>query len=751
MPAPTVHSRHFLLSSPANVTRWAPVAGGKWSRGGPNVAKVPIWQFGSRPPFDSFTHEAPACAGPVKAPQGEPGQEVVDLSAIPTERIRNVAVVGQTGSGKTSLVEAIHHYVNKTARMGRIEDGNTVSDFEPEEVKHRHSISLSMVSLEHRGHKINLLDTPGVLDFAGEVHAALHACDLALFVVPASEPINHDTLRIWQLASKLGKPRMCFINKLDKERADFDATIERLAELFGQGLAPVEMPLGQAEALRGVIDLFSETATIYSGGAASEEDLPDDVAVGEHRAHDLLIEGIVVADEDLMAAYLDGEVPEKASLEAIMAQGVHDSVVYPVVVGSAVREVGIDRLLDFICEIAPPPEGEPESAVVRTLTFKTIADPFLGRVNLMKVLSGKLTTDAELTNARTKTGERLHSLFSLSGKEHNAQSEVSCGDLIAVAKLASVRTGDVLSSNKAEPEPDGLGFEVPMLRVQVIPAAKGQEEKLALALSKLNEEEPTLRVGRDNRSHNLILAGLGELQITTALEKVERRYQLSATLAPCEVEYLETLAGASQVEGKYKKQTGGHGQFGVARVRFAPLARGSGVQFLDEIVGGAIPRQFIPAVEKGLFEAAEHGGMHGYPVVDFEAHLYDGAFHSVDSSEMSFKMAGSLALREAIAKTSTVVLEPVMEVAVTVPTRLQGDVLGDLSSRRAKVTGTEIDDKAGTVTVVALVPANEIASYASELRSITAGQGSYEATYDHHEPLPKALYNRLAQVEEKEK
>ena len=684
-------------------------------------------------------------------PCGVPGQEVVDLSAIPTERIRNVAVVGQTGSGKTSLVEAIHHYANKTARMGRIEDGNTVSDFEPEEIKHRHSISLSMVSVEYRGHKINLLDTPGVLDFAGEVHAALHACDIALFVVPASDLISHDTVRVWQLAAKMGKPRMCFVNKLDKERADFEATIDRLAELFGQGLAPIEMPLGQAETLRGVIDLFSETATTYSNGSSSEAPLPDDVAVGEHKAHDMLLEGIVVADEDMMAAYLEGEIPDKSALEAIMAQAVHDSVVYPVVVGSAVREIGVDRLLDFLCEIAPPPGGDADSPVVRTLTFKTIADPFLGRVNLMKVLSGKLVADAELTNARTKTGERLHSLFSLSGKEHNTQAEAACGDIIAVAKLASVRTGDVLSSDKTEPEPEELGFEVPMLRVQVIPAAKGQEEKLALALSKLNEEEPTLRIGRDSRTHNLILSGLGELQITTALEKLERRYQLNATLAPCEVEYLETLAGPSQVEGKYKKQTGGHGQFGVARIRFAPLPRGSGIEFHDEIVGGAIPRQFIPAVEKGLMEAAEHGGMHGYPVVDFEAHLYDGAYHSVDSSEMSFKMAGSLALREALTKTSTVVLEPVMELAVTVPAHLQGDVLGDLSSRRAKVTGTELDEKAGSVTIVAMVPANEVASYASELRSITAGQGSYQATYDHHEPLPKALYNRLAPLADKEK
>ena len=687
---------------------------------------------------------APGASGLEKDPPSWTLEEVVELSPIPSDKIRNVAVVGQTGSGKTSLVEAIHHYVSKTSRMGRVEDGNTVSDFEPEEIKHRHSISLSVVSLEHQGYKLNLLDTPGVLDFAGEVQAALYACDLALFVVSASEPLSHDTVRIWQSAAAMNKPRMCFVNKIDKERANFSATVEHLREAFGEGVAPIEMPLGEAESLQGVIDLFSETAVVYTGNSAQTTAIPDEIAVGEHRAHELLIEGIVVADEDLMAAYLDGAAPDKAALEGIMAQEVRESTVFPVVAGSALKEVGIDRLVDFLIEIAPAPESN-SSGVIKTRTYKTYSDPFLGRLSLMKVISGSIATDTDLINARTQSTERLHSIMTLSGKEHANQTAASCGDIIAVAKLSSVRTGDVLSSSKLlDQEFEELLFEVPMLRYQIVPNAKADEEKLSSALAKLHEEEPTLTITRDSRTHNLILSGLGELQLSTVLEKLQRRYQLKASLIACEVEYLETISKPVQVEGKYKKQSGGHGQFGVARVRFVPLERGAGVKFIDEIVGGAIPRQFIPAVEKGILESCEHGGIHGYPVVDIEAHLYDGAFHSVDSSEMSFKMAGSLALREAINQASTTVLEPIMQLSVTVPMRQQGDVLGDLSSRRAKVTRTELDDHNGTVTIVAVVPGNEIQSYASELRSITAGQGRFSASYDHHDPLPKALYPRLA-------
>ena len=675
----------------------------------------------------------------------DPG-EVMELSPIPSDKIRNIAIVGQTGSGKTSLVEAMNHFVNKTSRMGRIEDGNTVSDFEPEEIKHRHSISLSVISLEYQGFKINLLDTPGVVDFAGEVQAALYACDLALFVVSATEALSHDTVRIWQSAQALNKPRMCFINKVDKERADFSSTVERLSQTFGEGIAPIEIPLGEAEKLSGVIDLFSETVASYVRNSASTIEIPPEIAISEHRAHELLIEGIVVADEEMTAAYLDGVVPDKAALEAVMASGIRDSTVFPVVVGSALKGIGIDRLVDFLIEIAPAPESS-SSSTIRARIYKTYSDPFLGRLSLMKVLSGTISVDTDLLNTRTGTSERLHSIFMLSGKEHLNQASATCGDIIAVAKLNSVRTGDVLSSSKTPAQGEAeLSFEVPMLRYQIVPDSKADEEKLSNALAKLNEEEPTISIARDPRTHNLILSGLGELQLSTVLEKLTRRYQLKASLRPCEVEYLETIAKPVQVEGKYKKQSGGHGQFGVARLRFAPLERGSGVKFVDQIVGGAIPRQFIPAVEKGVIEACDHGGLHGYPVVDIEAHLYDGSFHSVDSSEMSFKMAGILALREAITQASTTVLEPIMHLAVTVPTRQQGDVLGDLSSRRAKVTRTELDDQNGAVTIMAVVPANEIQSYASELRSLTAGQGKFSAVYNHHDPLPKALYSRLAKA-----
>ena len=664
------------------------------------------------------------------------------MNSIPSDKIRNIAIVGQTGSGKSSVVEAIHHCIQKTGRMGRIEDGNTVSDFEPEEIKHRHSASLSVVSLEHRGYKLNLLDTPGSLDFAGEVQAGLYACDLALFVISANEPLNHDSLRIWQAIKRFKKPSMFFINKLDKEHSDFSATLDHLRELFGPGISPIEMPLGQADSFKGLIDLFDETAYIYRDEAPIPTKIPPEVADAEHRAHDVLVEEIVIADEDLTLDYLGGKIPDKSTLETLMGAGVRDLVVSPVLAGSAINSIGIDHLIRFLLEIAPPPAST-KGQVVRARTYKTYSDPFLGRVSLMKVLSGTLNGDIEMYNTRTHATERLHSIFSLKGKDHSNQSWANCGDIIGVAKLNSVRTGDVLSSNKGDLGEEDLIFPPPMLTYQAIPVSKIEEEKLSVALSKLGDEEPTLHISRDGRTHNLLLGGLGELQLATALEKLARRYQVRATLAECEVEYLETFANPISVEGKYKKQSGGHGQFGAARIRFVPAQLGSGFSFFDEIVGGAIPRQFIGAVEKGVIEASEHGGTQGYPIVDFEAHLYDGAFHSVDSSEMSFKLAGGVALREAVATAQTIVLEPIMELAVTVASHQQGDVLGDLSSRRAKVTKTEFDASSDTVTITAIVPGNETQAYANQLRSLTAGQGTFKTTFHHYDWLPKTLYNRL--------
>ena len=664
------------------------------------------------------------------------------MDSIASDKIRNIAIVGQTGSGKSSVVEAIHHCIQKTGRIGRIEDGNTISDFEPEEIKHRHSVSLSVVSLEHRGYKINLLDTPGSLDFAAEVQAGLYACDLALFVISANEPLNPDSVRIWRSVKQLKRPTMFFINKLDKENSDFSATLDQLRELFGPGISPIELPLGQADSFKGLIDLFDETAFIYRDEAPIPAKIPPEITDAEHRAHEVLVEEIVIADEDLTLDYLGGKIPDKSTLETLMGASVRDLGLYPVLAGSAINSIGIDHLIRFLLEIAPPPAFV-QDQVVRTRTYKTYSDPFLGRVSLMKVLSGTLNGDIEMYNTRTHATERLHSIFSLKGKDHSNQSGANCGDIVGVAKLNCVRTGDVLSSNKSDLGEQDLIFPSPMLTYQAIPVSKLEEEKLSVALSKLGEEEPTLQISRDSRTHNILLAGLGELQLATALEKLERRYQVRATLSECEVEYLETFPKPTTVEGKYKKQSGGHGQFALTRIHFVPAQLGAGFSFFDEIVGGAIPRQFIGAVEKGVLEASEHGGTHGYPIVDFEAHLYDGAFHSVDSSEMSFKLAGGLALREAIATNPTVVLEPILELAVTVASHQQGDVLGDLNSRRAKVTRTEFDASLDTVTITASVPGNETQAYANQLRSLTAGQGTFKTTFHHYDWLPRALYKRL--------
>lgn len=658
-----------------------------------------------------------------------------------SEKIRNVAVVGQTGSGKTSLVEAIYHHIEKTSRKGRIEDGNTVSDFEAEEIKHKHSISLSLIALDCGGYKINLLDTPGVVDFIGEVHSGLGGCDMALFVVSASEEITYDTRRIWNIASANSIPRMIFINKMDKDRANFEDTIDTLSLAFGAGIAPIELPIGNGPNFAGIIDLFDETSTSYSSGLPTISEIPADIAITEHRAHDLLVEGIVIADDSAMAAYLEGEVPPKAELEELMAQGVAKAQVFPVVVGSATSQIGIDRLVTFLCEIAPPPNSNTNDAL-GLQTFKTYSDPFLGHLSLTKIISGTLKVDSECFNHRSNATEKIHSFFSLVGKEHLNLATASSGDIVAIAKLGSLRTGDFLGTPNSSAPRQLLEFPKPTLSYKVTPAAKADEEKLSLALSKIIEEDSTLDIHRDTRSHALILSGIGELQLTTALEKAQRRYGVKATLSPCDVAYLESLAGTCEVEGKYKKQSGGHGQFGVARLRFGTKEIGGGFSFHDEIVGGSIPRQFIPAVEKGIVDGANTGGKYGFPVVDFEAHLYDGAYHSVDSSEMAFKMAGSIALREAIDRLGTVVLEPISQIKVSIPPQLQGEVLGNLNSHRAKVLGSDHDQATGRFIISAVVPTNELMTYSNELRSITAGQGEFDATFDHYEPLPKALYGK---------
>jgi elongation factor G len=681
------------------------------------------------------------------------------MDSYPTQKVRNVALVGHGGAGKTTLVEALLMCSGALSRIGRVEDGSTTTDFDPEEVKRGISVSLSMAPVEWKGHKINLLDCPGYADFLGETDAALSVADLAVFVVSAVEGVEVQTEVVWRRAADLGIPRMFFISKLDRERADFQRTLDQLRDLFGAGIAPLELPIGHEAHFHGVADLLTDTAITYEAGKATTGEIPADMEELEHRVHDNLVEGIVVADDDLTARYLDGDVPNPKELEDTLARGVAAASVFPVVCGSATKAVAIDRLADFICEIGPSPLDRPPVLVEAGGTsqevvpdpthnplayvFKTVADPYVGKLTLFKVLTGTLRADAVLTNTRAHTDERLHGLFTLKGKEHIPVKEIPAGDIGAVSKLTHTITGDTLAPKNTPVSVPRPAPAEPALSIAIVPHSKGDEDKLMTALHKLCDEDPALSVRRDDETHQTLLSGSGETHLAIVAERLTRKFGVAVDTEEVRVPYRETISGPAEAEGKYKKQTGGHGQFGVADIRIEPLERGAGFQFHDAIVGGAIPRQFIPAVEKGILETMQTGGHWGFPVVDVKVTLHDGKFHPVDSSEMSFKMAGSLAFREAMAKAGPVLLEPISILQVTVPTSQQGDVMGDLNSRRGRVQGTDSSGD-GEQTITALVPTAELLRYAVDLRSLTGGRGRFTIRHDHYDLLPSHLADKVA-------
>jgi elongation factor G len=675
-----------------------------------------------------------------------------------TGQIRNVALVGHGGAGKTSLAEALLHRAGAISRMGRVEDGTTVCDFDPEEHKRGISLSLSVAPFEWRDHKINLIDAPGYADFMGDVSAALRIADLAVFVVSAVDGVEVQTEEAWELAKRLRVPRMVFVNKLDRERASFDATLAQLRDRLGAGIAPLELPIGAEAAFRGIADLLTDTAHIYEGGVPHTEEIPDDMEALEHEVHDNLVEGIVVADDDMLERYLDGDVPSLAELERTLHDGIAAATVFPVVVGSATREIGIDRLADFLVEIGPSPLDRPVSITAGNgqvpeeievpaeaaadplaFVFKTIADPYVGQVSLFRVVSGTLRPDDHLVNSRSGGDERLHGLLTVRGKEQEPASELVAGDIGAVAKLAGTVTGDTLAPRGKPVVVPPIDQPEPTLAVAVVPRTQADEDKLAPALHRLVDEDPALRVERIDETHQTLLHGTGETHLQITLEKLTRKFGANVDTEPVRVPYRETVTGAvTGVEGRHKKQTGGHGQFGVCVIDLEPLPRGGGFEFANRVVGGAISRGYIPAVQKGVEETMGAGGVFGYPVVDIRVTLTDGKEHSVDSSEMAFKVAGRLAFRAAMAKANPVILEPVSRVDVSVPLELQGDVMGDLNARRGRVQGTDTTGD-GRQTIRALVPTSEIQRYAIELRSLTGGRGRFHAEHDHYEVLPTHL------------
>ncbi|HSJ82806.1 MAG TPA: elongation factor G [Acidimicrobiia bacterium] len=671
------------------------------------------------------------------------------------EKVRNVALVGHGGSGKTTLAEALLFVGGATTRRGSVEQGTTVLDYEPEEIDRAISLSLAVATFNWNDHRINLIDTPGSSDFSGDARAALRAADLALFVVSGVDGVEVQTEQLWNVAGEEGIPRAVVVTKLDRDRSSFERTLDQLRESFGKAIAPIQVPIGSEEGLSGLVRVASERAYEYAGGdkTGKEVDLPAEVESLVHSAHIALVETVVETDDEMMEAYFEGTEPSREQIVSTIHSGILTGDIQPVLVTSAEKMIGIDLLAEFIVDYGPNPmerrlpplsSGEPISPATDgpaiAFVFKSVSDPFVGRISLFRIFSGAVKADQELEVAGGGR-VRLHNLFKLQGKEHQDVPDLPTGGIGAVAKVENVRVGDTLRSPGTDVTFERIAYPRPVAEVAITPRSHHDEEKLSTALHRIEEEDPTIRIERRADTGETILAGLGDTHLDVTVARISRKFGVEIDTSLPVIPYRETVTATAQAEGKHKKQSGGRGQFGVAVVKFAPLPRGSGYEYVDSIKGGSIPRQFIPAVDKGIQEALRRGVLAGYQMIDISAEVIDGKYHAVDSDEMSFRMAGIQALRAAASDLNPILLEPVMKVTVTVPEDDLGDVMGDINSKRGRVLGMEGD---GTLrSVVAEVPMAEIQQYAAELRSLTSGRGSYEVEFDHYAEVP---HNEAQQV-----
>ncbi len=676
--------------------------------------------------------------------------------------VKNVALVGHHGNGKTSLVEAMLYRAGLINRMGHIDAGTTVGDADPEERERHQTLALSPVSFDWDGQQITIIDTPGYPDFLGDALQAMQVAELTVFVIDAVSGVHAQDVVLWRHAAEAGRPRIIFINGLDRARASFESTVAGVRAAFGGHTEPLELPIGEGSTFHGIADLLTDDAFVYDSGRAESVAMPADLVDVERAGHDHLVEGIVEGDDDALEQYLDGVVPSAEDLEHLLHDAVDAGTVFPVLCGSAVGPVGVDHLLDIIAHVGPAP-GDLGPTVVfagevpidvpvdpngdaLAYVFKTRVDQFLGPVSYLKVLSGTIRTDEVLVNSRSKARERCRQLLTLQGADLRPTSEVVAGSIVAVAKLGDTRTGDTLSVSgspvvvRAPDTPDAV------YGIAVRAATPADEDHLATGLARLVAEDPSLRVSFEPLTRQSVLSGGGETHLRVALSRLARM-GVEVETDEVKVAYLETLSGPVEVTARHKKQSGGHGQFAVATVSFEPIDRDAGFEFESRVSGGAIPKNLIPAVGAGIEDAMVDGGVHGFPVVDIRAVCLDGQHHSVDSSELAFRTAGSLALRSAMREAGSDVLEPVSGLHVQVPDALVGDVLGDLSARRAKVLGTGPADTPGFAEVRALVPTAEIGDYAIDLRSMTSGAGVFHRSHHGYQVLPDALVGAMTKTE----
>ncbi len=676
------------------------------------------------------------------------------MPVIDTPRLRNVALLSHSGAGKTILAEAMLFATGATTRQGTIEEGTTASDFEPEEQRREASVQTAIVPCTWRDHKINLLDTPGYADFRGDVIAATRVADSAVIAVAAPSGVEVGTTQMWRIAEERGLPRILFVSKLDRENTDFGRVLDSLTETFGRACVAVQVPVGSEADFSGVVNLLDPDAGV-----------PDGLESEVEEARERLVEAIAETDDDLATKYLEGEELTSEEIVAGLKQGIASREIVPVMAGAATVGIGATDLMDAIVNLLPSPaesttattadgdevelDGDPNGPLA-AIVFKTAADPFVGKLSYFRVYNGTFKSDSQIANATRDESERAGQLFVMTGKEQEPVPGLAPGDIGVVPKISSVLTGDTLTDRGNQLRLAGLEFGPPVHRMAVYPKTKADLDKLTAALARITEEDPSLQLTRDAGTNEMLLGGLGDVHVDIAVEKMKRKFGVEVQLEIPKVAYRETISMPTKVEYRHKKQSGGHGQFGHVWLEIQPLDRGSGFEFGEKVVGGSVPREYIPSVEKGCKQAIADGVLAGYPVVDLKATLVDGKYHPVDSSGVSFEIAGNHALSDGIRQADPTLLEPVMLARITVPESDTGDVMGDLNSKRARILGM-LPNGDGTTTVEAEVPQIEMLRYATDLRSQTQGRGTFTIDFHHYDEVPRHLVERVVQQTQEQK
>ncbi len=678
------------------------------------------------------------------------------------ENIRNVSLLSHCGAGKTSLAEAVLSTAGAITRLGRIDDGTTTSDYDPDEIKRKISLNLTLLPAEWQDAKVNLIDTPGYADFVGEVKAAIRVSEGAVIVICAASGVEVGTEQVWEYSEQASLARIIFINKMDRENADFFQTVEQVRTKFGSKCVPIQLPIGAQNDFQGIVDLV--TMKSYTGSPPKEGEIPSSLEAQVNSFKEKLIEAIAETSDHLIEKYLGGEELSLEELTSGLRQGVLSGQIVPILAGSATQNIGTTHLLNTIYHYLPSPKerevvtidtkGEPKlkpdpDGPLAALVFKTSADPYVGKLTHFRVYSGTIESNSQVWNTTRGEQERIGQLFMLRGKTQEPVPQISAGDVGGVAKLSVTSTGDTLGSRDKPLKIAPTLFPEPVFSEAVHPKTKADIDKLGTALSRLVEEDPTLKIHREADTSETLLSGLGETQLEVTADRMQRKFGVNVELKTPRVPYKETITAPAKAEYKHKKQTGGHGQYGHVLLELEPLPRGSGHEFIDRIVGGTIPKNYIPAVEKGVNEAMGEGTLARYPVVDIKATLYDGSFHQVDSSDICFKIAGAGALKKGLAEGQPILLEPIMNLQVRVPEDFTGDIIGDLNAKRAKVLGMNPEN--GMNIIEAQVPQAEILRYAIDLKSITQGRGSFSAEFSHYEETPPQVSQRIIAEKQAEK